>query len=507
MSGYTIYADLNCPFCYALHEQLDQLGLLQEVDWCLIEHAPDTAVYNKTPENQAELASEVFIVRSRAPSVDIALPPKRSDSRFATLCVIEAADHDINKAIDLRRRLYRSLWVEGKDIADISVIYECLISSGLPEELTIEEAHEEQLSQWQGNWENGGFNLRIPVLTSSDGRVALGLPGSDDLHAFFKGAVINSPDQSRESCARFDRQAIAIYTDGQLEKVWPLISLLRDEYNILLPASMGELRKLLLEDPPALLLLNAHQSWQDMLDICSSCSKAESDYPLPVAFIGQKIDEQQEIAAYRAGAIDFLYLNRAADVLRARISILLQVKHSQDQLSRSARIDGLTQVNNRREFERTIETEWRRAQRSRRDLNLIMIDVDHFKLFNDLYGHLAGDGCLRSVAQTIKKALQRAQDMVCRYGGEEFVVVLPDTDLDGAILIAERIRIAIEELTISHEKSSAHNIITISLGVASANPAENGSPRELIEQADKALYAAKDRGRNQVCALQPPASQ
>ena len=175
----------------------------------------------------------------------------------------------------------------------------------------------------------------------------------------------------------------------------------------------------------------------------------------------------------------------------------MQMKQSQDQLARHARVDGLTQVNNRREFERSIETEWRRAQRSKRPLSLIIIDIDHFKAFNDYYGHLAGDGCLRTVAQTIKTSIHRAQDMVCRYGGEEFVIILPETDLDGARLVASNVQSAIEALNINHERSDSAAVVTISAGVTCVSPYQGGTPNELMTTADKNLYQAKAQGRNQ----------
>lgn len=498
---YTVYADLNCPFCYALHEQLHQFGLLDQVDWRLVEHAPEIAIYNKTAESQAELASEVFVVRSRAPEVEVALPKARSDSRFASLCVIEAARHSPEKALELRRLLYRALWVDGKDIADISVIYDCLMAAELAAEINIEESHEQQLTDWQSAWEQGDFNLRIPVICADDGRVSLGLPSPEDLKAFFKGKEIASQEQVRENCARHDRQTITIYCDHALETIWPVVAILRTEYNILLPSNLGELRAQLHEDPPDLLLLSTEQQWSEMLTVCEEVKQNKEALPLPVAFMSRGQDDQQELDAYNAGATDFLQLDRAPAVLQSRIQILMQMKQSQDQLARSARVDGLTQVNNRREFERTLETEWRRALRAKRSVALILIDIDHFKDFNDFYGHLAGDGCLRTVAQTIKKSVQRAQDMVCRYGGEEFAVILPDTDLNGAHTLAEKIQQAVLNLEISHERSSAANQITISAGVACLVPGAGTTPHDLIKQADDNLYQAKAGGRNQVGSM------
>jgi|TARA_Y100000780_G_C13373517_1_gene297568 diguanylate cyclase (GGDEF)-like protein len=127
-----------------------------------------------------------------------------------------------------------------------------------------------------------------------------------------------------------------------------------------------------------------------------------------------------------------------------------------------------------------------------------MLDVDHFKAFNDKYGHLAGDGCLRTVAQTIKKTVQRAEDTVYRYGGEEFAVLLPESNLEGADILAEKIRKNIEALQIAHTAASTAPVVTVSIGIASYKPSEELCPNELIERADQALYQAKARGRNQV---------
>ncbi|PIE25196.1 MAG: hypothetical protein CSA60_01535 [Neptuniibacter caesariensis] len=502
MTPYIVYADLNCPFCYALHEQLGRYGLLNQVDWRLIEHSPDIAIYNKTAESQAELASEVFVVRSRAPGIDVALPKFRSDSRFATLCIIEAAEKNPEKSIELRRNLYRALWVEGKDIADVSVIYECLKKSGLPTELDITESHENQFADWQTAWEEGEFNLRIPVICAPDGRTSLGLPSPEDLNAFFEGENIVSQDQAQESHPRLEQQTIAIFNENSIETVWPMISVLRNDFNILLPSNRAELTNLLQEDQLDLLLLCTEHQWSEMFRLCQDVTQSKRDFPLPVAFVSTDTDDHREIEAYNAGASDFLVLNRTPALLQSRIKILMQLKQSQDQLARSARVDGLTQVNNRGEFERNIEMEWRRAQRSKRNLSLIMLDIDHFKTFNDGYGHLAGDGCLRTVAQTIKGSIHRVQDMVCRYGGEEFAVILPETDQEGATIIAEKIRKAIASLKIGHKRSTTADTVTISAGVACLNPSKEGSPHELIALADKGLYLAKEQGRNRVKVAQ-----
>jgi diguanylate cyclase (GGDEF)-like protein len=169
-------------------------------------------------------------------------------------------------------------------------------------------------------------------------------------------------------------------------------------------------------------------------------------------------------------------------------------------LKRIAYLDGLTQVANRRRFEQHLESEWRRMARQQTFLAIILADIDYFKGFNDLYGHQAGDNCLRLVARTLSRAARRPGDLVARYGGEEFAVILPGADLQGAETIAEDLRRSIRDRRVAHQGSNIDRIVTMSLGVASCIPSSKGNPASLLKQADAALYAAKHGGRDQVRA-------
>jgi diguanylate cyclase (GGDEF)-like protein len=157
--------------------------------------------------------------------------------------------------------------------------------------------------------------------------------------------------------------------------------------------------------------------------------------------------------------------------------------------------DGLTGIANRRNFDRTLAQEWNRGQRAGAPLALLMLDVDHFKHFNDRYGHLAGDGCLRAIAQAMLQAGRRAGDLLARYGGEEFVVLLPDTNAHDALETARHIQKEVWTLALPHADTSP-GIVTISLGAASLVPSRQHIPEELVRQADSALYRAKQSGRN-----------
>jgi diguanylate cyclase (GGDEF)-like protein len=166
------------------------------------------------------------------------------------------------------------------------------------------------------------------------------------------------------------------------------------------------------------------------------------------------------------------------------------------ELKRLVSLDGLTQLANRRRFDEYLAQEWRRLRREQNCLSLLLCDVDHFKAYNDRYGHQAGDDCLKQIAQAIDQSIRRPADLAARYGGEEFAVILPNSDQDGAIHIAKTIQQTIANLALEHDTSAADSFVTISLGVASLIPSDSSSITQLIAAADRALYASKAKGRN-----------
>ncbi|HED15596.1 MAG TPA: diguanylate cyclase [Gammaproteobacteria bacterium] len=238
---------------------------------------------------------------------------------------------------------------------------------------------------------------------------------------------------------------------------------------------------------------------------------------IPVIVLSSKEDPAIKSEAFENGATDYLVKLPDRMELIARIrahtrqylmqcerdAALLELQALKQMLQqRNAELrlltaqDGLTGISNRRCFDKALTKEWGRAQRHRRNLGLIMIDVDHFKFFNDTYGHQQGDKCLQAVASTIDDTVSRNGDLVARYGGEEFVVILPETDLDGAMKVAEQIRAAIENLKIEHSSSLTGKHVTVSLGCVCIQPTHDMDADSLVKQADAALYQAKEKGRN-----------
>lgn len=173
-------------------------------------------------------------------------------------------------------------------------------------------------------------------------------------------------------------------------------------------------------------------------------------------------------------------------------------KLAEEEAQRLCLVDGLTGIANRRHFDDFLHREWRMARRNRTALSLVILDIDYFKRFNDHYGHQSGDTSLRQVAELIQRHARRPGDLAARYGGEEFALILSDTRLEQAVEIADRIRLAVQGLAIPHACSPLGDVLTLSAGVAVAYPDGSDSEEVLIALADKGLYGAKERGRNQV---------
>lgn len=195
---------------------------------------------------------------------------------------------------------------------------------------------------------------------------------------------------------------------------------------------------------------------------------------------------------------------------RSITDLLSDLHSTQIKMQEQAHTDPVTQIANRRYFDNIFKTEWRRASRENKNISLLMIDVDHFKRYNDRHGHHAGDQCLQIIAQCIKSVARRASDVVARHGGEEFVVLLPDTQLEDATMLAERLRKNVEEQRIPHSDGAIPRIVTISIGVSCCRPSAISQTQETVDEAsaiypamllnasDRALYRAKRNGRNQV---------
>ena len=250
---------------------------------------------------------------------------------------------------------------------------------------------------------------------------------------------------------------------------------------------------------PDLILLDVRPPLREGLEVCQQLKADEMTQSVPVMLFTQRDNTDDEVDGLKLGAVDCITRPFCLDVVKFRIRNQVRLKINNDLLERYANQDGLTNVANRRRFDLALDAEWRRAMRGGNALSLLMVDVDCFKQYNDLYGHREGDQCLRRVAGAMAQALTRPGDLLARYGGEEFVVILPGTQLEGARLMGDRLRDAVADMNIPHATRDCRRV-TISVGCASACPTQNQTHHQLLQTADDQLYAAKKAGRNCVSA-------
>ena len=224
---------------------------------------------------------------------------------------------------------------------------------------------------------------------------------------------------------------------------------------------------------------------------------------IPIIFVTGLNEDENYREGIEAGGDDYLIKPVSFMIIKAKIHAMERIAEMRDQLHRLnselealSQLDSLTQIYNRRTFNEQAQQQWALAKRHQQPISALMIDVDHFKLFNDHYGHPAGDTCLKKVTQAIKSCLHRSADLLGRYGGEEFVVLLPETDAKGAMRVAQSISEALEHLQHRHDVSPTSNFVTASIGGATCLRTTGHDLEELIKNADRALYKAKRAGRN-----------
>lgn len=272
-----------------------------------------------------------------------------------------------------------------------------------------------------------------------------------------------------------------------------------------------------------LVLLDINLPGKDGIEGCRELKKIEQFRDVPVIIVsGQEQLENLE-PAFAAGAMDYLSkppnrldlkvrigsalkLKAEMDRRKARegelVELTLRLEEANRQLRRLSSRDGLTGLANRRAGDEFLSREWLRAAREGKEFSIIMVDIDCFKAYNDSHGHLEGDDCLKKVAAALQRVMHRPGDLLVRYGGEEFMALLPDTDREGALIVAIAMKEEVDALKLLHGSSSVSPRVTVSIGVESAVPNEDMEVEQLIDEADRALYRAKQEGRNRICVAE-----
>ncbi len=249
---------------------------------------------------------------------------------------------------------------------------------------------------------------------------------------------------------------------------------------------------------PDLILLDVMMPEMDGYEACAALRADPQLSSIPIIFITALADVEDETRGLDLGAVDYITKPFKESIVRVRVRTHLELKRQRDILQQLSHFDGLTGIPNRRAFDERLDQEWRRAVRAHEPLAAVMIDVDHFKQYNDTHGHLAGDDCLRQIASAVADGLMRGGDFVARYGGEEFVGLISGVDGEGLAEVAEKLRAGVEALQIPHGVSPVSPWVTISIGAASCRPMQETPPPTLIEAADQQLYIAKQLGRNRI---------
>jgi diguanylate cyclase (GGDEF)-like protein len=298
-----------------------------------------------------------------------------------------------------------------------------------------------------------------------------------------------------------NRRPKILIADDQPTNIRVLYELFRDQCDVFMATNGAQTIQICRAELPDLILLDVVMEDIDGHEVCRRLKADSLTNAIPIMFVTSQNHEADEVIALGLGAVDFITKPINPVIVRARVRTHLTLKLQGDLLRASALLDGLTGVANRRKFDEDVQTDWRQCLRETAPLSLVLIDIDYFKLYNDRYGHQAGDNCLKLVAKALAETLRRPYDKLARYGGEEFACLLPKTELAGASAIAERMQTRVSELRVEHLGSDVDQVVTISLGVASMVPTPSITPELLLKAADQQLYEAKRTGRARVCAL------
>lgn len=290
---------------------------------------------------------------------------------------------------------------------------------------------------------------------------------------------------------------ILVIEDGKFYQD-DLVHTLQDFYKVIVADNGAKAMEILEKRKPDLILLDIVLPDVNGFDLLKKIKEAEATNDIPIIVITGLGDDSDEEKGLLLGAVDYIKKPFNQTIVRARVRTHIQILHHIHTIEQLSFLDALTELPNRRKFDYQIEYEWTRAIRRGTSLCLLLMDLDNFKTYNDSYGHSQGDVMLQTVAEVLKDSLKHPTDIPCRWGGEEFAVLLPETQLDEAVVLAEKIRMQIEKKPILCINQKSPTYMTVSIGAACMRPSANDPLRMLLEKADKMLYKAKENGRNQV---------
>ncbi len=292
-----------------------------------------------------------------------------------------------------------------------------------------------------------------------------------------------------------------LIVDDQPANIRVMAEALGDQYELFFATSGSKALEIASTSNIELVLLDVVMPDLDGFEVCRRLKSSEQTSRIPVIFVTAREQTSEEEKGFAVGAVDYITKPIRPPVVRARVRTHLELKQARDLLETLASVDALTGIANRRRFDHCLDEEWRRAVRNGSWFSLAILDVDHFKRFNDTYGHARGDECLRAIAQALAITSRRAGDLAARYGGEEFGIILPETEPEAMAAMMRRLLIAIQSLAIPHVSSPSGAHVSVSVGAVSLVASVDREPVSVLETADRLLYEAKEKGRNRVVHL------
>jgi diguanylate cyclase (GGDEF)-like protein len=295
-----------------------------------------------------------------------------------------------------------------------------------------------------------------------------------------------------------NKKQIVLIVDDMAANIEVLNGVLGEDCEVIFATNGKDAVEIAADQLPDIILLDVVMPDMDGYEVCASLKANYRTQAIPVIFITAMNQEEEESKGLNAGGIDYITKPIRPSIVKARVRNHLELKRYRDHLQELSSLDGLTGIANRRKFDEYLDYEWRRARRNQTPIALLMTDIDNFKPYNDHYGHLAGDDCLKRVAAILKEIAHRPADLTARYGGEEFALLLPETDLAGGVRVAELLQQRMKIANIPQEFSDAAPYVTLSIGIGSTVPSDSQSSYQLIESADKCLYISKESGRNRI---------
>ena len=505
---FTVYADFNCPFSYALNERLFALGLENRVDFRLIQHKPEADRDKIDLTVLSELTTEVAEVRRRIPSIEINVPMFRPNTAPPTALVYKINREDPFQAVQLRRRIFRALWVDGQDISDADLLASLLLDLDIELSSTKVALNNQELTAWQSEWENNiEFDRNLPIIISENGETVIGSLLEPELDAFLEsGSLVSEEVSSRlwqaprrqrvlvlENDADCVRGIVEQMHDTQVEVVEDIIALIAHARNLGMP-------DLLVVNAGLIENVSGADWWRN-------ATNSDPDPAVPILYLLDEPGTEIEAAAFANGATDVIAKPFHPRLLRTRLNTYLESRRLQLKLQQIARVDALTSISNRIEFDDRLMAEWGRGSRAGESLALLMIDVDRLRAYNDSFGHLRGDECLIDIAQLLTSCMQRSGDLVARYQGGLFAALLPGIKLDSALKIARDCERVVARAKHPHPASSVAPHVSVSIGVTAMVPIPDKNSSILVEQAEIALYQAKRQRHYRVSAFDGPGDE